>query len=41
MTLSTDSTPQSDQADPQPVPPLRREVMVSASPETAFALFTA
>jgi uncharacterized protein YndB with AHSA1/START domain/uncharacterized protein YciI len=45
MTLSTDSTPQSDhqagQSDEQSVPPLRREVMVSTNPETAFALFTA
>ena len=46
MTLSTDSAAQSDGQSDAPtdattIPPLRREVMVSASPETAFALFTA
>jgi uncharacterized protein YndB with AHSA1/START domain/uncharacterized protein YciI len=44
MTLSTDSAAQptpSDESGAQPVPPLRREVLVAASPETAFALFTA
>jgi uncharacterized protein YndB with AHSA1/START domain/uncharacterized protein YciI len=45
MTLSTDSTPQSyarsDAPGAETVPPLQREVMISANPETAFALFTA
>jgi uncharacterized protein YciI len=44
MTLSTDSAAQptpSGGAGGQPIPPLRREVLVTASPETAFALFTA
>ena len=46
MTLSTDSAAQTaaqsdGPTDATTIPPLRREVMVSASPDTAFALFTA